>query len=102
VGLVPGIDEIALALTAEAYSQSGLTQAFAVAPDDIPVRSSRGITFLPDMTAADPRLVHIVDATQAEKPAQALDIALADIEDTYGADAALAVARVMEYPNQLN
>lgn len=102
VGLVPGIDEIALALTAEAYSQSGHTQAFALASSDIPVRSRRGITFLPDMTAADPRLVALVDAAQAEKPAQALDIALAEIEDTYGADAALAVARVMEYPKKLN
>jgi hypothetical protein len=71
-------------------------------PNDIPVRSRRGITFLPDMTAADSRLVELVHATQAAKPAHALDIALADIEDTYGADAALAVARVIKYPNRLN
>ncbi|WP_163797768.1 hypothetical protein [Mycolicibacterium sediminis] len=54
------------------------------------------------MTSADRRLRVVVDAARSDKPAQALDLALADIQDRYGADAALAVARVMKYPNKLD
>ncbi|BBY28936.1 hypothetical protein GCM10023114_12000 [Mycolicibacterium sediminis] len=57
---------------------------------------------MPDMTSADRRLRVVVDAARSDKPAQALDLALADIQDRYGADAALAVARVMKYPNKLD
>lgn len=99
VRLTAGIDEIALALTAEAYSQTGVSQAYGVAPTQAPIRSLRGLTFLPERTDSDPALVTILDpAAVNQPPASALDRALADIEKVYGTESVAAVARVMEYP----
>jgi putative intracellular protease/amidase len=94
-----GDDEIALALTAEAYSRTGQTMAFAVAASDSPVRLAHGLVVFPDRIAGrdDPvdRMLAPLDASQSTR---ALDVALADISKTYGLQAARNVALFMEYP----
>jgi putative intracellular protease/amidase len=99
IGLVPGIDEIAFALTAEAYSLTGVSHAYAVASDMQPVRTLRGLTFLPDRLASDPQPIRgVAPGATGQPPAMALDRALDDIKRAYGLDAAHATERVMEYP----
>jgi hypothetical protein len=99
VRLEPGTDEIAFALTAEAYSHTRVSRAYAIAPTMEPVRSLRGLTFLPERSTDDPQLVRIVaPGAPGKPPTQALDTALADIQKSYGPEAAAASARIMEYP----
>ncbi|MGL3822226.1 DJ-1/PfpI family protein [Sphingopyxis sp. R3-92] len=94
-----GDDEIALALTAETYSRTEVTMAFAVAATKDPLRLAQGLVLLPDRIAggSDPvdRMLAPLDNSLATR---ALDISLADISKTYGRQAASKVAHFMEYP----
>lgn len=94
-----GDDEIALALTAETYSRTGTTMAFAVAAREGPVRLAHGLVLLPDLIAGGAKQVdRILAPLEAHQATHALDIALADIAKTYGRQAARNVALFMEYP----
>ncbi len=97
-----GDDEIALALTAETYSRTGITMAFAVAASKEPLRLAHGLVLLPDRVAGGPdpvdRTLAPLDASQATR---ALGISLADISKTYGRQAARNVALFMEYPGPI-
>lgn len=97
-----GDDEIALALTAEAYSRTGITTALAVAASKDRMRLAHGLVLLPDRIegGADPvdRILAPLEASQATR---ALDISLADISKTYGRQAARNVALFMEYPGPI-
>ncbi len=97
-----GDDEIALALTAEAYSRTGMTMALAVAESKSPLRLAHGLVLLPDRIrgGADPvdRMLAPLDASHSTR---ALDISLADISKTYGRQAASNVAHFMEYPGRI-
>lgn len=95
----PGDDEIALALTAEAYSRTGNTMAFAVAASKAPLRLAHGLILLPDLVAGKSKLVdRTLAPLEARQATRALDIALADITNSYGRKAARNVALFMEYP----
>lgn len=95
----PGDDEIALALTAEAYSRTGNTVAFTVAASKSPLRLGHGLIVLPDLVAGESKSVdRILAPLEARQATRALDIALADIAKTYGRKAARNVALFMEYP----
>ena len=95
----PGDDEIALALTAEAYSRTGKTMAYAVSATDDPVTLAHGLVILPDRIAggSDP-VDRILPPLDADQSTRALDISLADIARAYGPEAARNVALFMEYP----
>lgn len=95
----PGDDEIALALTAETYSRTGTTMAFAVAAREGPVRLAHGLVVLPDLVAGGAKQVdRTLAPLEARQATRALDIALADISKSYGQQAARNVAMFMEYP----
>jgi len=94
-----GDDEIALALTAESYSRTGNTMAYAVAASRAPLRLAHGLVLLPDLVAGSPTKVdRTLAPLEAHEATRALDIALADITKTYGPKAARHVALFMEYP----
>ena len=97
-----GDDEIALALTAEAYSRTGNTMAYAVAASKAPLRLAHGLVVLPDIVAGDgTRIDRTLARLEAHEATRALDIALTDIAKTYGVKAARNVALFMEYPGPL-
>ena len=94
-----GDDEIALALTAESYSTTGITMAFAVAASKAPLRLAHGLVVLPDLLAGGPKSVdRTLAPLDAHQATRALNIALADISKTYGRKSARHVALFMEYP----
>lgn len=98
----PGDDEIALALTAETYSRTGITVAYAVAKGAGPIRLAHGLVVLPDIVEGGPRSVdRTLAPLEAHEATRALDIALRDIASTYGRNAARSVALFMEYPGSL-
>jgi hypothetical protein len=96
--ITPGLDEVSLALAADAWSRTYRSRVvtFAAAPGEI--RSRNGVRIVPDQVASDwPK-----DARAASfgdrPPAQALDTTLADIESRYGAATRYVVAMQLEYP----
>lgn len=99
VPVAPGVDEIALALTADAYSRTGRSQAYAVASSAGPLKTRNGLIVVPERIAggANPvdRTLPAFDATPSTK---FLDKALADIAKSFGRMTAYGVALAFEYP----
>lgn len=96
-----GVDEIALALVADAYARTRRSTAVSVSRTLEPLRTRRGLTLVPDRAsgvAGEPAtmlpLFHTLPA------ALALDRALEGIAARYGAQTADFVALTMEYPQQ--
>jgi transcriptional regulator GlxA family with amidase domain len=97
IPVTPGVDEIALALTADAYSRTGRSQAFAIS--DAPVTTAQGLTILPVLIkGVAPRIDVMLPAFDTTPPARTLDKALAGITNRYGRDTAYQVAAAFEYP----
>ena len=90
IPVADGVDEIALGLAADAWSRTYRSRATAVAA--APVTTRRGLTLVPDR-AADGAL----PAPPADRPARALDLALAGIAERYGEATAAFVALQLEY-----
>jgi transcriptional regulator GlxA family with amidase domain len=97
--LTPGIDEVSLALVADAWSRTYRSRVVTFAPSAAPVVSANGLRILPDRTEPPPpeRRLPPVGRTP---PAVALDEALAAIERRYGAQTASVVAMQLEYPRR--
>lgn len=99
VPVTPGIDEVALALTAEAYSHNGRSRAVAYSETDAPVRTRNGLLVVPEaMPDGGQKVGRVLPAIPEGPSAQALDKALVAVEADYGRPAAYASARIMEYP----
>lgn len=95
----PGVDEIALALQAEAYSATFRATVYALAQSSAPIKTRGGLMVVPDRVAGQGRqpdwILPELDGTPA---AQVLDKALNDITARYGAAAARFVVLEAEYP----
>jgi hypothetical protein len=100
VPLAAGADEIAVALTADAWSRTGRSQAFGVAASSAPVTTRHGLTILPDRVAGEragiDRMLRLPNAPSGK----AFDEVLAGVRATYGTKTAYGVALVFEYPWQ--
>ncbi len=98
IELSPGLDEVTLALVADAWSRTYRSRAETFASAAGAVESRNGIRIIPDRTAsswpADDRL----PALGERRPAQALDQALAAIRERYGHRTSRVVAMQLEYP----
>jgi len=97
IRLAPGIDEVSLALVADAWSRTYRSRAlsFAAAPGTVTTRN--GMRIRPDrIAAAWPAAATI--GVIAEPPARALDTALVRIGSRYGRETAAVVAAQLEYP----
>jgi putative intracellular protease/amidase len=91
--IAPGVDEMALALTADAYSRTYRSRALTVA--DGPVATRHGLRVVPDR--AGPASANALPSPANEAPARALDTALAAIAARYGQPTADFVAVQLEY-----
>ena len=97
IELTSGIDEVSLALSADAWSRTYRSHAVTFSRDGAVVQSRNRIPILPDRVArtwpADRRL----PAVGRLKPAEALDEALAAVRARYGNRTAGMVAMQLEY-----
>ena len=96
--VAPGIDEVSLALVADAWSRTYRSRAvtFAASPGAIATRN--GIRIVPDQVGGDWSKENVVDALGNRPPAQALDEVLSSIETRYGPRTRYVVAMQLEYP----
>jgi putative intracellular protease/amidase len=100
IELSPGIDEVSLALVADAWSRTFRSRAVTFAGTAGAQVTRNGIRIVPDEVAANWPAERLLPAIGASKPAKALDQALSGIEARYGVPTTDLVAMQLEYPRQ--
>jgi putative intracellular protease/amidase len=95
-----GIDEVSLALVADAWSRTWRSRALTFAGSAGAVESRNGIRILPDRVATDWPVEQLLPDIGDQPPAKRLDRALDAIAERYGARTADFVAMQVEYPKQ--
>lgn len=98
IALTPDVDEVSLALIADAWSRTSRSRALTFAPTAEARISRGGLRILPDKVAADWPAKLTPPAAIALPPARALEQTLRDIDARYGARTADFVAMQLEYP----
>ncbi len=100
IELTPDMDEVSLALVADAWSRTYRSRAVTFAAKDGAIVSRNGLRILPDQVAANWPAKRLVPSMVDPRPAKALDQALGDISARYGARTTDFVAMQLEYPGQ--
>lgn len=98
IRLEPGMDEVSLALMADAWSRTYRSHAVTFAPSRSAVVTANGIRVLPDRDTADWPQEHRASTFPDQLPAKALDQALQAIARRYGESTTDVVAMQLEYP----
>lgn len=93
-----GTDEIALALTADAYSRTYRSAAYAQSTTSEPITTRHGLAVIPDRVVGMNTASRTVELPVNVPPALMLDEALRQIGNTYGVATADFVSLQMEYP----
>lgn len=100
IRLEPGMEEISLALVADAWSRTYRSRAktYAISPDV--VESRNGIRIFPDQIQRKPSQKTSPATIISEKPANALDQTLGAIAARYGMATTTVVSMQLEYPQE--
>jgi putative intracellular protease/amidase len=99
VAIDAGVDEVALALVADAYSRTYRSAASALAASNQPVISKRGLAILPDRVQSAVQSVdRTIELPSDRPPIMLFNNALQEIEQMYGSGTAALVALQLEYP----
>ncbi len=100
IELAPGVDEVSLALVADAWSRTYRSRAVTFAGTAGAQQTRNGIRILPDQVATNWPAEQLLPAIGDRKPAAALDQALDGIAARYGTRTANFVAMQLEYRKQ--
>ena len=98
IELAPGVDEVSLALVADAWSRTYRSRAVTFAGTAGPQQTRNGLGVFPQQVAANWPAERLLPAIGELQPAKALDSALHGIEARYGTRTADFVAMQLEYP----
>jgi transcriptional regulator GlxA family with amidase domain len=99
IPIAAGVDQIGLALTADALSRTYRSRALSLASSQTPLRTRQGIRIVPDAVDSNASVDLIEPLPDASTPpARALDDALSSIARRYGDPTADLVALQLEYP----
>ena len=96
--VVPGIDEVSLALVADAWSRTYRSRAITFAGTANALETRNGIRILPDQVTTNWPAQRLLPAIGDRRPAEALDETLRAIANRYGTRTANVVAMQLEYP----
>ena len=99
IGLEPGVDEVSLALVANAWSRTYRSRAVTFA-DAAPIETRNGVRIIPDEVGHNRHRLQLIPAVEMRQPAKALDETLDAISHRYGAHTSEFVAMQLEYPQQ--
>jgi len=100
VALETGVDEVSLALVADAWSRTYRSRALTFAGTAGAKQSLGGIRVVPDRVATHWPAEQLLPPIDGRQPARALDEALQGIAGRYGTRTASLVAMQLEYPWQ--
>lgn len=101
VHLEPGMDEVSLALVADAWSRTYRSNVTTYVGSAAAVASRNGVRIIPDRADATWPEDGRVPAVLSRKPADALDLTLEAIAARNGERATNVVAMQLEYPRQV-
>jgi transcriptional regulator GlxA family with amidase domain len=93
-----GVDEIVLALTADAFSRTAVSTVTTIATSGKAVRSRHGLVIHANTSAATASVDHMLPVLRSDSPAATLDRELAHIASRYGRPTGHIVALTVEYP----
>jgi putative intracellular protease/amidase len=96
--VAPGVDEVSLAIVADAWSRTYRSRAVTFAESAGAIETRNGMRIVPDQVGGDRSAATVVDSFGHRPPAQALDEVLASIESRYGPRTRYVVAMQLEYP----
>jgi putative intracellular protease/amidase len=97
IELTPGIDEVSLALVADAWSRTYRSRAVTFSGTGATQETGGGILVIPDRTTSDWPVATRIRAIVDQKPAKVIDDVLADISARYGTRTGNLVAMQLEY-----
>ena len=97
IKIEPGVDEVALALTADAWSRTYRSSAVTIAANDGVILTYSGVRLVPDRVAANANVKTVLSPVVSKSPAKAVDIALGAIDKRYGRRTSAFVALQLEY-----
>ena len=97
LALNPGVDEVALALVADAWSRTFRSRAVTFAATTNAVETRNGLRIYPEKAAGDWPAALLLEPIGSEPAADALDEALRQITVRYGIGTARFVAMQLEY-----
>jgi putative intracellular protease/amidase len=100
IRLEPGMDEVSLALVADAWSRTYHSSAATYSASTDAVETINGVRVIPDRSGTNWPDARRVSTFPDRKPADALDHALDAITERYGRRAGNVVAMQLEYPRQ--
>lgn len=100
IRLQPGMDEVSLALVADAWSRTYRSSAATYAASPDAVETMNGVRVVPDRAGTDWPDARSVSTFPDRRPADALDRVLDAIAARYGDRTAHVVAMQLEYPRQ--
>ena len=100
IRLEPGMDEVSLALVADAWSRTYRSSAATYAASPDAVETMNGVRVVPDRAGTDWPDARSVSTFPDRRPADALDRVLDAITARYGDRTAHVVAMQLEYPRQ--
>jgi transcriptional regulator GlxA family with amidase domain len=98
IELTPGVDEVSLALVADAWSRTYRSRGVTFSRTDGAQQSRNGIRIVPDRVGASWPAENLLPAIGDWQPARELDEALHEITARYGMRTADFVAMQLEYP----
>ena len=96
--IADGVDEVSLALVADAFSRTQMTNVIAVSKSSGPVISKDGLAIVTEERNDHASEANDLASMTRERPVIALDKALSAISDRYGRATADWVALTLEYP----
>jgi putative intracellular protease/amidase len=99
IALTQGVDEVSLALVADAWSRTFRSRALTFSRTNAAQQTRNGIRIIPDQVVASWPEEHLLPPIEDRQPARALDDALQAISTRYGTRTADFVAMHLEYPN---
>ena len=100
IELKEGVDEVSLALVADAWSRTYRSRAVTFAGTADAQASRNGIRILPDQVVANWPVERLLPPVGDRRPAEVLDDTLRDMTDRYGARTTDFVAMQLEYPRR--
>lgn len=100
IRLEPGMDEVSLALVADAWSRTYRSSAATFAASADAVETRNGVRVIPDQAEANWPEARRVSIFPDQRPANALDEVLEAITARYGDRTTEVVAMQLEYPRQ--
>jgi transcriptional regulator GlxA family with amidase domain len=96
-----GVDEVSLALVADAWSRTYRSRAVTFTAVSGPIRTENGVRVLPDREQSGWPRAQRVDVSRAFRPVRMLEDTLQEIARRYGAATAQVVSMQLEYSSKL-